>query len=147
MKHRADQHLTYRLDRLTKEAGKAVVDAYDRACGLTVPEIRVLRIVSNQPGITFSRLVDETYYERTFTSRLVTRLCAKGLVARKAEKADARQYALRLTAKGNGTLVIANRVGDRLEKILMSPLSAEEQARLLDYLDRLTDWVRKEAFT
>lgn len=142
MTHRADQHLTYRLDRLAKEAVKQASGAYEEACGLTIPEVRILRLVSTQPGIFFSRLVEETFFERTFTSRLVSGLVRKELITRNAEKTDARQHALALTKKGRDILRIANRTGDRLEKQLMSPLSAEEQARLLEYLDRLTAWVR-----
>ena len=140
--HQFDQYLTYRLERLAEEAIEIASRIYRSSCGLTVREIRVLRLIHDQPGIIFSRVVRETLFERSFTSRVMTGLVRKQLISRTAAgKGDARIYEFRLTKKGEQMVAVADRVGLVLEKSLMSPLSGVERKRLLDYLDRLTGWV------
>jgi len=142
-----DQYLTYRLDRLAEEAVETASRVYKDACGLSVKELRVLRLIDSQPGIIFSRLVKETFYERSFTSRVLTGLVKKKLVSRSTGAGDARTYEFRLTDKGAKTVAIADKVGGVLEKSLMSPLKSDEQKKLLQYLDRLTEWVRGDFST
>ncbi len=140
--HHFDRYLTYRLERLSEEAIEIASRIYRDTCGLTVREIRVLRLIHDRPGIIFSLVVRETLFERSFTSRVISGLTRKRLISRTAAgKGDARVYEFRLTRKGEETVAAADRVGLVLERSLMSPLSGVEQKRLLDYLDRLTAWV------
>jgi DNA-binding MarR family transcriptional regulator len=140
--HHFNQYLTYRLERIAEEAIDIASRIYKDACGLSVREIRVLRLIHDQPGIIFSRIVRETLFERSATSRVMTGLARKHLISRKAAgNGDARIFEFRLTKKGEQVVAVADRVGLALERTLMSPLSSVERKRLLNYLDRLTAWV------
>ena len=139
--HQFDQYLTYRLERLAEEAIEIASQIYRRACGLTVREIRVLRLIHDQPGIIFSRVVRETLFERSFTSRVMTGLVRRADRRTAAGKGDARIYEFRLTKKGEQVVAVADRVGLVLEKSLMftagSGVPAETIAGLPRPADRL----------
>lgn len=136
-------YLNFRLDILSSEAMKAADEVYRRECGLDVRHLRILRLVGHHPGITFSRLAEETRLERALTSRIVTTLTGRGLVAREASESDARQFHLRLTARGEAVRKHAAALAERLEELLLTPLTAEERTTLVSCLDKLTAWVRQ----
>lgn len=136
-------YLNFRLDILSSEAMKAADTVYRRDCGLDVRHLRILRLVGHYPGITFSRLAEETRLERGLTSRIVTALTAKDLVEREASTADARQFHLRLTPRGEAVRKRAAVLAERLEELLLTPLTAEERTVLVACLEKLTAWVRQ----
>ena len=135
--------LNFRLDILSSEAMKSVDVIYRRECGLDVRHLRILRLIGHQPGITFSHLAEQTRLERGLTSRIVTALTAKGLIKREVSTADARQFHLGLTAKGEKVREQVGRLGDQLEQLFLTPLTAEERTILFACLDKLTAWVRQ----
>jgi DNA-binding MarR family transcriptional regulator len=87
----ARQSFTYRLASISEDAIGPADRMFKRRFGMHVREIRVLRLIDDQPGVTFTRLAAQTRIERTATSRIVSRLIAGGYVKRKSDERDARQ--------------------------------------------------------
>lgn len=136
-----ERYLTYRLDVLSTGAIRIANDAYKVSCGLEVRELRVLRLIDDNPGITFSDLTDETRFERSLASRLLNALLREGLVERENSAADARVFHLRTTEAGRERRRLAARIGQKLEAHLLRPLSEVQRAALLETIEHLTEWV------
>lgn len=140
-----ERYLTYRLDVLSTGAIKMANDVYEAQCGLTVRELRILRLVDDHPGITFSDLTEETRFERSLASRLLNRLLDDRLVERVNSAADARVFHLQTTAAGKERRRLAARIGGKLEAHLLRPLSEQQRAQLLELIEHLTEWVYGDA--
>lgn len=134
-------YLNYRLERLSALMIKAANEAYIACCDLTARELRILRLVESEPGITFTVLLDKTLFERTQTSRILAMLIKRGLIKRTIGKSDARQFELSATVRGRKITGKAGTLGKNLEEILLSPLSSVERKNLSSCVDVLTTWV------
>jgi DNA-binding MarR family transcriptional regulator len=133
------------MDTLSSSAIDMVNEAYVTCCGLNVRELRVLRLTDDNPGITFSDLAAETRFERSLTSRLLSKLVKGGLIRRMAGKNDARQFNLHTTAKGREMCGKAAQIGGEMEEHFLTPLSAAERESLHSCIQKLTEWVDGEA--
>ena len=140
-REKVERYLTYRLDTLSSSAIEMANQVYVRCCGLNVRELRILRLADDNPGITFSELAAETRFERTLTSRLLSKLIKGGLIRRTIGKEDARQFNLHTTAKGRELCRKATLVAGELEEHLLAPLATAEREALDSYLQKLTEWV------
>jgi DNA-binding MarR family transcriptional regulator len=136
-----ERYLTYRLDVLSTGAIRMANEAYKVSCGLEVRELRVLRLIDDNPGITFSDLTEQTRFERSLASRLLNGLLREGLVERENSAADARVFHLRTSGAGRERRRLATRIGQKLEAHLLQPLSESQRAGLLETIGLLTDWV------
>lgn len=146
-REKVERHLTYRLDTLSSSAIDMANDAYIKYCGLNVRELRILRLTDDNPGITFSELSRETKFERSLTSRLLSKLIKAGLIKRTIGKSDARQFNLRTTANGRAVCAKATLVAGELEEHLLAPLTSGERDALFSCLQKLTEWVEGGAKT
>lgn len=142
MRHRKVlRHLTYRMDTLSSSAIDMANEVYVQCCGLNVRELRILRLTDDNPGITFSDLATETRFERSLTSRLLTKLIKGGLIRRTTGKTDARQFNLHTTARGREICGKATRISGEMEEHFLTPLSAAERKTLHSCIQKLTEWV------
>lgn len=135
------QSLTYHLVSLAEDGIGMADGLFEQRFGLNVHELRVLRIVAATPGITFTQLAAETKFERSATSRILSRLIKAGLIQRRNASNDARRFELFATAKGEALRARAKPLSLELEQLMLSPLSATEQHSFLAMLGRLRDWV------
>jgi DNA-binding MarR family transcriptional regulator len=136
-----ERYLTYRLDVLSTGAIRVANEVYASRCGLTVRELRILRLVDDNPGITFRDLTEETKFERSLTSRLLNGLLDNGLIGRENSATDARVFHLRTTKVGKSRRRLATAIGQKLEPHLLKPLSQSQRAGLLEAIELLTEWV------
>jgi DNA-binding MarR family transcriptional regulator len=95
-----DDLLLYRLSRLVASAGSMVIRLCEGRFGITRREWRVLALLARHPGLMSSQLAERAQLDRARTSRAVTSLVGKKLVARQVGQADRRQAQLELTASG-----------------------------------------------
>ena len=95
-----DELLMYRLNRLLATAGSMVVRLCEGRYGITRREWRVLALVAQHPGLMSSQLAERAQLDRARTSRAVSSLVIKKLVARERGPADRRQARLALTDSG-----------------------------------------------
>ena len=133
--------LTYQLAAIAGDAIGAAERLFVERFGLTIHELRVLRLIGDNPDTTFTWLTSATKIERSATSRILSRLIKAGFVRREIDDADARQFLLRITAKGRNVRAKADPLTEELESLLLSCLDEGERTRLTRTLGRLSDWL------
>lgn len=138
----AMERLTYRLSLLSQLAIDANDEIFRDSVGLSIREVRVLRLIDDNPGITFVELNEAANLERSLTSRIIQRLLNADLVRRENDASDSRKFRLFSSSAGREARVKAHAISDRLEEILLRPLDPDEIEALDARLARLADWVR-----
>lgn len=133
--------LTYLLVSIAEEGIGNAERLFVQRFGWGVKELRVLRLVRDSPGITFTDLARLTRFERTATSRILTRMVRAGLVRRTAAEHDARQFTLAVTAKGEKLCQQADPLSLELEALMLAPLTAPQRKALLESMERVLGWV------
>jgi DNA-binding MarR family transcriptional regulator len=124
--------------RATAHVGRLVRHAL-RAHGLSGAQFGVLRVVgeAGPEGITLSEVGEKLFVTCGNITGLVDRLEESGYVVREPHPTDRRALLAKLTPQGRAVFEeLAPAHGDRIQRI-MSCLSAEEQAALIDLLSRL----------
>ena len=137
------EHLNFRLDVLSELAKGVASGLYEAECDVTLRDLRVLRFVDMQPGISLGPLIELTYLERTLVSKLVTALANRRLLTRSTGSTDARVIHLHLTRKGAEIVRKCDRIGKIFDEQLMSVLSAEEKRVLFHCVEKLTEHVEE----
>lgn len=141
-----NERLTYRLNIVADEAISANDEIFLKETGCRIRDLRVLRLIDDNPGTTFAQIAKITGFERSLTSRILQNLIKAGLIVRKNSSEDARVFLLSTTEKGKKIREIGRHLSDRLEVILTDPLSAQELKALDDILLRLGTWVTSEEY-
>ena len=142
----ATARLTFRLDSLAQNAIAANDAIFVQLLGLTIREVRVLRLIDDQPGTTFVEIAAMTALERTQVSRIIQRLIAQKFVRRRNSRQDARRFQLFATSAGKKLRTRARDLSNALEAILLEPLNPDEARALHDALQCLAHWVRSRAY-
>ena len=109
-----DSFLTFRLDQLSQTAMAKASQVYKERLGLNIRELRVMRAIGDQPGLSSRTLSEATFIEQTLVSKHLRKLVDAGLVQRALESADARRVALHLTAQGEVIREEADRLGEEM---------------------------------
>jgi len=135
-----DAFLTFRLDQLSQTAMAKASQLYKERLGLNIRELRVLRAIGDQPGLSSRTLSEATFIEQTLVSKHLRKLVDAGLVQRELESADARRVALHLTAQGEAIRAEADRLGEEMERDFLSVLTREELAQFNRCIDKLRGW-------
>jgi DNA-binding MarR family transcriptional regulator/ribosomal protein S18 acetylase RimI-like enzyme len=81
--------------------------------GLSVGEARCLYELGHADGLELSALADRLDLDLGYTSRVVSRLVARGLASKRALPADARARSIAITAKGQQRLGVLDRRANR----------------------------------
>ena len=129
--------LLYRLGRLSANAGAMVVRLCEGNYGITRREWGVIGHLHEQGPLTPSALAVRFELDRARTSRMVTSLVTKGLVTRQTVPGNRRQAVLELTP---AALALYDELMPQVQDInrrILSTLSADEMARLDNYMERL----------
>ncbi|MCA8296758.1 MarR family winged helix-turn-helix transcriptional regulator [Burkholderia sp. AU30198] len=132
------EYLTFRIDRLselTKEAGTQV---YESEFGVSVRELRIMRLAALEPGLTLTRLIEVTMLEKTLVSKIVTAMVKRGFLRREIGRVDARQINLFLTAEGDDLVKRTYERGNVLEQTMLDALPPDELRVFNSVVDKLT---------
>jgi len=135
-----DPFLTFRLDQLSQTAMAKASQVYKERLGLNIRELRVLRAIGDQPGLSSRTLSEASFIEQTLVSKHLRKLVDAGLVRRELESADARRVALHLTARGEAIRQEADRLGEEMERDFLSTLTPEELDQFNRCIDKLRRW-------
>lgn len=108
-----------------------------RRLDLTPPQVAVLRVVGQQPGLTQQALSDRLGTAPSRVVRLVDELQERGLLERRRDPADRRQHALHVPDAAHARIeeLLAEIAAHDAE--VTADLTASERATLLDLLDKV----------
>ena len=130
-------YVTFKIDVVNERAKAIASDVYEQKVGLSLRELRLMRFIATQPGMTVSRLVEQTHIEKTLISKALAALVKRKLVLRAIDPHDARQTNLYLTNEGIEKVKTADIVGQHMEANMMSVLSEAEAKTLKHCLEKL----------
>lgn len=131
----------YRLVVLARTMSEQLGEAYAGE-GLTIPEWRVLAVVSQAETVAARDVVARTPMDKMAVSRAVASLEDKGLIAR-APAADRRVSALRLSARGRVVFDRVAAIALGYEAALLGAMKDDERRALLESLSKLEAAVTK----
>lgn len=134
--------LTYQLASISEDAIGPADRMFRRRFGLRIHEIRVLRLIDDHPGITFTQLAAATKIERTATSRILRRLIQGGFVRRKIDENDARHFQLTSTPKAKALRERADPLTEEIENLVLSVLAPAQRKQFEKTVFKLTNWLQ-----
>ncbi len=137
------QSLTYQLASLAEDAIGPGERLFRQRFHLDVHELRVLRLIDDKPGVRFTQLAQMTKFERSATSRILSRLIKAGLVRRRINEDDARQFELFTTAKTKALRAEAAPLSLAFEELMLKPLTPEEQKNFRATLNKISGWLNE----
>lgn len=130
-------HLIRRLHQQSTQlfAQRTQAAGYD----LTPVQYAALEAIYENPGADQARVAELIGYDRATIGGVIERLEKKGWVRRVVSEQDRRARELSLTAKGNRVRAELQPVVHALQKDILQPLSAAEQALFVE-LARKAVW-------
>ncbi len=136
-----ERSLTYLLSTIVENGIGSANRVFEVRLGLSVRELRVLRLVRANPGVTFTVLARRTLFERTLTSRIVSKLINAGFVDRSPIPSDARAFGLTVTSNGDALCQRADPLTAEFEALMLSPLTVAERDAFLSAAERIRTWI------
>jgi len=128
----------YELKRAENALRRAMEEALGRL-GITVAQYATLRALEEAPGVSSAELARRSFVTPQTMHAVVRELEGRGLVERNPHAWHGRVLELKLTTDGNDLLAKARREVRRLERVMVSPLSAAEVRTLVAWLSRCAD--------
>src|SRR5215831_16549916 len=104
------------------------------ASDLTKQQFTVLAAVEHNEGISQTDLVAMTGIDRSTLAEMIRRMIEKGLLDRERTESDQRANAVRMAPGGRKALRSARTASERVERTLLSGLSASDRPRFLKML-------------
>jgi DNA-binding MarR family transcriptional regulator len=136
----------FRLNRLAAEVSAALSSEYQERYGLDIPEWRVLATLGfRNDACTAQYIAHCTRTHKSTISRAVTSLMTRQLVERVENEDDRREFALRMTRKGQALYEELIPRLKRKEQEILSCLSAQERrefALMLGKIENSLDLVQ-----
>ena len=129
-----------RIIRATDLQSKRMV----KACGLTIPQIVVLRAIADLGDVTVRRVSEHVSLSQATVTTILNRLESRGLVTRVRSESDKRVVNARLTPAG--VAVLDSSPTPLHEKFIESfdALKAAEQREILAALQRVAEMMGVE---
>jgi DNA-binding MarR family transcriptional regulator len=125
---------------LLHRAGQHAEEMFARASGslgITARQFVVLAAIDGMERPSQTALCDVSGIDRSTLADIVRRLEMRGLVHRERTKADARMYAVSVTADGTALLQAAAPIAREVEHELLAPFNTEEQQAFKALLRRV----------
>ena len=132
-----DDMLLYVLWQLQAAARRPVVRLCEAEFGITRREWRMLAKLADSEGMPSSALAERAALDRAQTSRAVSALVQKGLVARTPRPGNRREVLLHLTERGRALYAALLPRVAAINQELLSVLSETEVATLDALVQRL----------
>jgi DNA-binding MarR family transcriptional regulator len=135
---RAGDGAAFLLAQLGAHAASAFADRL-RPLGLRPPEAGVLRRLARSPGESQRALADALGMHAPRLVALIDDLEARGLLERRRDPHDRRNYAISLTAAGRQTMRQISLVAKQHEQALTAALEEQEREELASLLRRIAE--------
>lgn len=131
-------YVTFRMDVVVSQAKADASSVYEKACGVSIRDLRFLRIAAFDPGLPQGRLAEQSYVEKTLVSKTITQLVRRNLLRREIDPRDARRIRLYVTEAGQAIVDQCEVIGRRLEAELIEGLSAEDRIVFGRCIEKMT---------
>ncbi len=95
--------------------------------GLTARQFVVLSVVASEDNPSQTTICDHSGIDRSTLADIVRRLVARGLLARRRTRQDARMYAVRLTDAGQKALDAGSAAAKAVDQTLLGVLSPAQR--------------------
>lgn len=128
-------HLLHRAGQIADELFAAEMAGSD----LTPRQFAVLAALARHDTASQTDIVRETGIDRSTLADIVKRLVARGSLARRRARHDARAYAVRLTPAGQTALRQAEPAVQRVNERLLKALAGPRRAELVNALSTIVD--------
>jgi DNA-binding MarR family transcriptional regulator len=109
------------------------------AIGLTPPDAGIFRLLAVSQGISQQDLAAKLGIHPSRLVAILDELESRGLVERRPDNDDRRQYALHLTNKGKETLVKIGQIAREHQDALCASLSNAERETLSELLQKISE--------
>ncbi|MBU3031875.1 MarR family winged helix-turn-helix transcriptional regulator [Paracoccus marinaquae] len=136
----------YKLNMLANAVNETVQEHFLNVVGLDIRTIRVLRLIDDNPGITFAEIVDLGAMERSLVSRLIQVLVRGNHIERRNDERDARRFGLHSTPFGSAARRRADLLSETGLKLLFRHLEPSEVAAFIGTMEKLAQWVDSDQF-
>jgi DNA-binding MarR family transcriptional regulator len=140
-----ERFLPYRLSVLANLVSSTIADTYQRRFDLTIPEWRVIAVLSRHPGLSAAEVSELTRMDAVAVSRAVARLLRAGRLLRTVSPVDRRRSVLRVSRAGAAVYRAVAPLALGYERELLAALAGPERALLMRALDALTERARSLA--
>ena len=130
-------YITLTLDVVNERLKTQAAELYQRECGVSLREVRLLRFIASEPGLTLTRLIERASLEKTLVSKAITALVRRDLVLRAIGAEDARRISLELTDAGVAAVMSAEPIGRFAIRTFDAAMTDEEQAVFQRCLQKL----------
>jgi MarR family transcriptional regulator, organic hydroperoxide resistance regulator len=131
------------LVRLETELWDAVEDRLRKEHGVNLPTFEFVQVISRVPGCRVQDIAAELSITVGGTSKIVDRIEAAGLCARRANPSDRRSSIIELTAAGKRLLARATvTVDDELRRLVGPAMPERSLAQFTKTLTKLRTTVR-----
>ncbi len=137
-----EAHVGYWLRYVSNHVSHAFAQKLE-ARGVTVAEWVILREMFEQGAVSPSQLAEGVGMTRGAISKLIERLCRKGLVKRSSLMHDRRYQTVELTAAGRRLVPVLARLADDNDREFFGHLTSADKNRLVSVLQ---DIVRRQGW-
>jgi DNA-binding MarR family transcriptional regulator len=132
-----EDFLPYRLSILSNTVSGTIAGAYSKRFGLSIPEWRIMAVLSRHPGLSASEVAERTLMDKVAVSRAVAKLIKSGRITRRFADQDRRRSILQLSPAGEAVHAEVAPLALKFEQELLHGLSEEEIHSLDVLLERL----------
>jgi DNA-binding MarR family transcriptional regulator len=138
-----ETYLPYRLSVASNKVSALIAKAYESRFGLTIPQWRILAVLSEGQAQSQQALVARTAMDKVTVSRAAAALIGRDLVRSKPSCADKRAVELTLSTAGIAIVQEVAPVALTLEKALIEAIGGPAAERLESMLRKLEEQAQK----
>jgi DNA-binding MarR family transcriptional regulator len=132
-----ERFLPYRLSVLANLTSGTIAGAYERRFDLSIPEWRVIAVLSRYPGLSAREVAQKSRMDAVAVSRAVNRLLRAGRLRRTVAAGDRRRSVLHVSRSGAAVYRQVAPLALQIEKALLAPFTPADRALLDRVLGQL----------
>jgi DNA-binding MarR family transcriptional regulator len=132
-----DTYLPYRLSVASNKVSALIAKAYETRFGLSVPQWRLLVILSQSEALSQKEIVERSAMDKVTISRVVAALLGRGLLLRTSRAYDRRVDVLSLSQAGRTIVAEVTPIALSLEASLIAAIGQTQADGLADMLRML----------
>lgn len=131
------EHAPGHLIRRAHQLSVAIFMEEAAAFEVTPVQFSIINALMDTPGVDQVTLAARVAFDAATSGSVIGRLEARGWIRRQVDPADKRRKLLWVTPAGEKAAIQMKKAVTRVQKRILSPLDAAEQALFLELLDRL----------